>query len=63
MKLFREDPNFYEVLKSIKAKAYKTESRWGGAYLITTYTLKNGEVWEYYDDLDYGVAYSLEKIL
>lgn len=62
MKFYRENPNFYEYLRKIKEETFKKEGRWSGCYWVTTYTTKNGEIWELWEDLDYGVFYSLEKI-
>lgn len=61
-KIFRDQEGFYDRLRDIKATAVSSSARWAGAYLVTTYTLPDGEVWEYSDDMDYGVAYSLERI-
>lgn len=61
-KIFREQEGFYDRLQDIKTAAVTSSTRWAGAYLVTTYTLPNGEVWEYWNDMDYGIVYGLERV-
>lgn len=61
MKIYRNEPGFYDKLKEIQNHQISYEFRWSGPYAIFTYHLPNGEIWEYMEDTDYGVSYSLEK--
>lgn len=61
-KIYRDQEGFYDRLQDMKATAVSSSARWAGAYLVTTYILPNGEVWEYWNDMDYGIAYSLERV-
>lgn len=56
-----ERNNFYDKLQNIKLKATRTESGWEDSYYITHFMMEDGHVWEYVEDADYGVPYSLEK--
>ena len=53
---------FYQKKKEIAEKAIQTTSKWEAFYLCTEYFLPNGEKWLYFEDTDYGVPSSLERI-
>ena len=36
--------------------------RWAGPYIVTTYRIPSGEIWEVWDDADNGIPYSIECI-
>lgn len=58
----KEKEAFYEKKKSLAEEATKVDSAWENFYLRTEYTLPNGEKWFYYEDTEYGVPYSLERV-
>ena len=60
--IYRDEKNFYDKLKEIRNMKISVNTEWSGAYLVSTYTLSNGEVWEYWEDMDYGVSYCLTRV-
>lgn len=61
-KLEKEREEFRMFLNSIKNAAVSTESRWEQFYHYVTYTLPDGSVYEYMEDNDYMIPYSIEQL-
>lgn len=57
-----DNTEFYNKLNEIRSKAIKSISNWNGAYYDTTYTMNDGTQYEYSEDMDYGIPYSLKLV-
>ena len=57
-----DNTEFWNFSRFLREKGQKVSFRWSGPYAVTTYLTENGELWEKWDDEDYGVPYSIERI-
>lgn len=57
-----DNEEFWNFFRYLKEKGEKIGFRWSGPYAVTTYLNENGELWEVWDDIDNGIAYSIERI-
>ena len=53
---------FWEVLRNIRETGKSISGRWSGDYLVTTYQMPNGELIEDWENMEYGIPHSLEKV-
>lgn len=56
-----EKDYFWNVLKHIRDNGKSIKGEWNGDYYVTTYEI-DGELIEYWENMEYGIPHSLEKI-
>ena len=57
-----DNEHFWEVLKNVRTNGKSIDGRWSGDYLVTIYEMPDGQKIEYYDNMEYGIPHSLEKV-
>ena len=53
---------FYKELDWIKRESISSEFRWEQFYHYVTYTMRNGNKYEYMEDNDYMIPYWIKRI-
>lgn len=57
-----DNTEFWNFSHLLKEKGKQIGFRWSGPYAVTTYVNENGELWEKWNNEDYGIPYSIERI-
>lgn len=56
-----EKEYFWNILKHLRCNGKVIDGKWNGDYYVTTYEL-NGELIDYWENMEYGIPHSLEKV-
>lgn len=57
-----DNTDFWSFSQYLAKEGENIGSRWAGPYIVTTYKIPSGTVWEKWDDADNGIPYSIERI-